>query len=92
VENDDNKLGAATAITVKRLRAISGKSQDELADSAGLHRTYISQLERGIKSATLKALLKISGALKVGIVEFVAAIEDEREKLQADCKATGEVN
>ncbi len=38
-------------------------SQEELADRCGLHRTYISEIERGRKSASLRALLVIASAL-----------------------------
>lgn len=45
------------------LRHEAGLSQEELADRAGLHRTYISQLERGLKSPTVAALSRIAKAL-----------------------------
>jgi transcriptional regulator with XRE-family HTH domain len=38
-------------------------SQEELAERAGVHRTYVSQLERGLKSPTLDTVLKLSSAL-----------------------------
>ncbi len=48
---------------IRRLRIDLGVSQEELAQRAGIHRTYISQLERGIKSPTLIVLTKIAKAL-----------------------------
>jgi transcriptional regulator with XRE-family HTH domain len=45
------------------LRQAAGLSQEELADRAGIHRTYVSQIERGIKSPTIVMLLKLSKAL-----------------------------
>ncbi len=39
-------------------------SQEELADRCGLHRTYISQIERGLKSVSLKVLARLATALK----------------------------
>lgn len=53
------RLGEA----VRRLRLDAAYSQEDLADVAGLHRTYISQLEQGQRNATLGTLLKLSGAL-----------------------------
>jgi transcriptional regulator with XRE-family HTH domain len=50
---------------VRHRRKALGISQEELADRCGLHRTYISELERGLKSASIKALLAISTALRV---------------------------
>jgi len=38
-------------------------SQEELAFRAGLHRTYVSLIERGIKSPTLETFFRICAAL-----------------------------
>lgn len=46
-------------------RVECGLSQEQLAEKAELHRTYISQLERGIKSPTLKTIFRLSKALSV---------------------------
>jgi transcriptional regulator with XRE-family HTH domain len=46
-------------------------SQEDLALECGLHRTYISQLERGQKSPTLRALIVIAKALKIEPAELV---------------------
>ncbi|MFH7028646.1 MAG: helix-turn-helix domain-containing protein [Heteroscytonema crispum UTEX LB 1556] len=48
---------------VRRHRQMLSISQEELADRCGLHRTYISEIERGRKSASLKALLAIASSL-----------------------------
>jgi len=45
------------------LRQAAQISQEELADRAGIHRTYVSQMERGLKSPTIVVLLKLSKAL-----------------------------
>ena len=44
---------------LKKLRTEKGISQEEFALSIGLHRTYISQLERGLKSPSLRTFAKI---------------------------------
>lgn len=62
---------------VARLRKRLGISQEELAFRAEVHRTYISQLERGLKSPTLNVMLKLSHALKVPASRLVAAVETE---------------
>ena len=46
-------------------------SQEDLALECGLHRTYISQLERGQKSPTLRALIMIAKALRIEPAELV---------------------
>jgi len=45
------------------LRQSSGFSQEELADRAAIHRTYVSQIERGLKSPTIVMLLRLAKAL-----------------------------
>ena len=40
-------------------------SQDELAERAGLHGTYIGQLERGEKNATLESIAKVVSGLGI---------------------------
>ncbi len=50
---------------VKRARLSKKISQEKLADLAGLHWTYISGVERGIRNISLKNIVKISKALKV---------------------------
>jgi transcriptional regulator with XRE-family HTH domain len=50
---------------VKRYRKARGWSQEELADRAGLHRTFISQIERSTKRTTIKSVAKVAAALEV---------------------------
>lgn len=58
-----------------RLRV--GTSQEELGFRAEVHRTDISQLERGIKPRTLSVILKLSRALKASASKLVATVERE---------------
>lgn len=50
---------------VKAARLAKGWSQEELAHRAGLHRTFISQVERAVKTSTVKSVDRISRALEV---------------------------
>jgi transcriptional regulator with XRE-family HTH domain len=59
------------AVNVKRARKERGLSQEELADRAGVHRTYVSQIERGVKNATFVSLDKIAQALGTPLAELV---------------------
>ncbi|MEC4986472.1 MAG: helix-turn-helix transcriptional regulator [Oscillatoria sp. PMC 1068.18] len=52
-------------------------SQEELADRAGIHRTYVSQIERGLKSPTLSVLFDISKALDLPASRIIDEIEKE---------------
>lgn len=60
---------------IARLRKRMGLSQEELGFRADVHRTYISQLERGLKSPTLSVILKLSHALKASASRLVATVE-----------------
>lgn len=55
------KVGA----NVRLYREKADVSQEELADRSGLHRTYISGVERGVRNPTVLVLAKIAKALGV---------------------------
>jgi len=50
---------------IRKFRLEKGFSQEELSFESGLHRTYISSLERGKRNATIIALGQIADALKI---------------------------
>ena len=50
---------------VRNFREKADFSQEELADRSGLHRTYISGVERGVRNPTVLVLAKIAKALGV---------------------------
>lgn len=57
---------------VRTLREAQAISQEELAHRAGVHRTYISQVERATKNATLVSADRIAKALGVSLATLVA--------------------
>lgn len=59
------------AINLKRRRAEQGLSQEALADSAGIDRTYVSALEREIYSVSLDTLEKLALALAIEPAELL---------------------
>lgn len=56
---------------VRELRNARGWSQEELADRADLHRTYISAVERGVRNPTITVIERIAKALNVRMAELV---------------------
>ncbi|UVT16031.1 MAG: helix-turn-helix transcriptional regulator [Nitrospira sp.] len=60
---------------IAKLRKKVGISQEELGFRAGVHRTYISQLERGIKSPTLSVILRLAYAMKIRPSKLVATLD-----------------
>lgn len=59
---------------VRKLRVERGLSQEQLADKAGLHRTYIGMIERAEKNITLLNMEKLSIALSSTISELLKSI------------------
>jgi transcriptional regulator with XRE-family HTH domain len=58
-----------------RCRRRASLSQEELSIRASLHRTEISQIERGMRLARIDTLVKLAGALGVSVSELTAGIE-----------------
>jgi transcriptional regulator with XRE-family HTH domain len=61
------------ARNLKRLRTEKGWSQEELADQAGLHRTYVSGVERGVRNPTITIVATLAKALGVPPSELLSA-------------------
>lgn len=53
--------------SVKVLRNLLGISQEALAERSQLHRTYISDVERGARNPSLKTIIRLAHALEVSI-------------------------
>ncbi len=64
---------------IRKARLEARLSQEELANQAGINRTYLSQLENGRSSPTLEILERISGALQIGLSELIAQSQTARE-------------
>ena len=56
---------------VREKRAAMRLSQEELAERAGVHRTYIGMIERAEKNITLENVEKLAKALKTPIPELL---------------------
>ncbi len=73
-------LNRAFGRVLKSHREQAGISQEKLAFSAGLHPTYISQLERGLKSPSLQTLFNLASALSIKPSELVTPYEERVQK------------
>src|SRR5258708_40342087 len=63
-------------MAIKTQRASLGISQEELAYRAGLHRTYISDLERGARNPSIESIEKLAGALQVSVSKLFDSVGD----------------
>ena len=55
---------------IRNYRTQKELSQEKLAELAGCHPTYIGQLERGEKNATLESVEKIASAMDISLSEL----------------------
>jgi len=53
------------AKNLRQLRGQKGLSQEQFAFEAGIHRTYISDLERGTRNPTITVVEKLANSLNV---------------------------
>lgn len=60
---------------IRNYRIGQKMSQEELAEKCGLHPTYIGQVERGEKNATLESISKITDGLSVTMSALFEKIE-----------------
>jgi transcriptional regulator with XRE-family HTH domain len=56
----------------KRLRLKHGWSQEEFADRAGIHRTYVSDIERGARKPTITVVEKLAVALETSASDLLS--------------------
>jgi len=68
----DVKKEFGSVIKSRRIRL--GLSQEALAERADLHRTYVTDIERGTRNLTLESISKLAGALGVSLSELFQSI------------------
>jgi transcriptional regulator with XRE-family HTH domain len=73
----DSRVDRVVGHAISTARARAGLSQEALADLAHLHPTYVSQLERGLKSPTLRVFLAIARGLGLRAAALISVIEAE---------------
>lgn len=64
----------AVATVIRELRRQHGVTQEQLADAAGLDRTYISGVERAARNITLDSLEQIVMALDISLCDFTTLV------------------
>ncbi len=66
-----NEQCVAFGRSVRRFRASLGLSQEQLADRANIHRTYIGGIERGERNPTLTMIHRLAAVLGVGAARLI---------------------
>ena len=72
---------------IRNYRTQRGLSQEKLAELSGCHPTYIGQVERGEKNATLESIEKIASALNVPLSQLFEKLDnaDVYESIPLKC-------
>ena len=70
-------INKAISKVIIKNRQENSLSQEKLAELVGIHRTYVSQIERGLKSPTLQVLFKLSIAFNISASKLIEEIEGE---------------
>ena len=79
-QSDRPELLVAFGQAVRRLRTDRGLSQERLAEDVGIHRTYIGDLERGLRNVGLLNVDRVAHALRTDLAGLMSEVEVERRR------------
>lgn len=74
---DEREVKVKFGNAIKKVRSQRQLSQEELAEKSGLHRTYISEVERGDRNLSLVNIVKLCDALECRPSKLFELIEWE---------------
>ncbi len=83
-EQKDTRARKILAQKLRLLRFTRGWSQEVLAEVAGLHRTYVSSIERGERNVSIDNLEKLADAFDLSVAELFRrpSLEDMKDRLK----------
>ena len=70
-----SRLETAFGRSIKKFRITLGYSQEQLAELADLHRTYVGDVERGERNISLLDMWKIASALRMRLSDLIREME-----------------
>ncbi|MGW4844892.1 helix-turn-helix domain-containing protein [Nocardia brasiliensis] len=71
----DTKLRIAFGKRIRTYRRAAELSQEQLAELADLHRTYVSTIERGGQSVSIDNAAKLAKALRLSLSDLLAGLD-----------------
>ena len=83
-----SEISKAIGHRIRNYRTAQGLSQERLAELAGCHPTYIGQIERGEKNATIESIEKVAAALNVSLEKLFEKLgrnSSETENIHLAC-------
>lgn len=63
-------------LNLKKYRKQAGFSQEGLAFECGIHRTYVSGVERGVRNPTVVVLEQIAAPLNIPVLRLLEEIDE----------------
>jgi transcriptional regulator with XRE-family HTH domain len=78
VPTDRPDVRLALGIALRTLRVARGLSQERLAEVAGVHPRYVSDIERGRRNVGIVNLDRLAGALGVDLPTLMTEVEAAR--------------
>jgi transcriptional regulator with XRE-family HTH domain len=70
-----NELQMQFGLVLRERRQAAGLSQEELSERAGLHRTYVGLLERGLRMPSIYVARQVAQALGITTAELMTQVE-----------------
>ncbi len=74
-KNDKERFAKKVGAIMQEARLKAGLTQEELADKADFHRTYIGFIEQGVYSPNLYTLSKLAKALRINLSDLLKKID-----------------
>ena len=74
------RLNSSFGKVVRERRKQLGISQEALSFRSGVHRTFISEIERGLKSPTLHTVFALAEALQIEASELIRLTEQAEHR------------
>ena len=78
--NTNTRLTKALAVVLQTAREQQGLTQEDLAHRAGVHRTYISEIERRLRNFSFSTLIKLADGLEMPLSLFIYLAEYEASR------------
>jgi transcriptional regulator with XRE-family HTH domain len=76
----DSRVAKVFGSVLRERRLQAGLTQEALAYEAGIERTYVSFMERGLRQPSLRVVIALSNPLRVSAKELVGDLESRLKK------------
>ncbi|MFT4257372.1 MAG: helix-turn-helix transcriptional regulator [Pseudoxanthomonas sp.] len=71
IDNPPGDARQRIACNIRAQRKARGLSQEQLAELANFHRTYVSQLERCVTNISIDGLERLAAALEIDVIDLL---------------------